>query len=129
MGEAVEEGEGMGMGMPEGQKNMPRIIRPETSTHYTENVPNRKLEKKKRPSRVVAESRRIDKSKSEVQRNRDRETDPEGNDEMSNPENLQKSRPILTGGVHHSPLRFEMTGEARNGGNMYMKGVIADVCG
>ena len=88
---------------------MRRIIRPETSTHYTENVPNRKLKRKKKekkgPNRVVAESRSIDKSKSEAQSNRDRETDPEGNDEMSNPENLQRSRPILTGGIHHSPLR------------------------
>ena len=56
----------MGVGMG-GQKNMRRIIRPETSTHYTEDVPNKKLEQI-RPSGVVVESRRIDKPKLEAQR-------------------------------------------------------------
>ena len=59
--------EGEGMGMKEGQENMRRIIRPETSTHYTENVPNSKLEQIP-PNKVAAESRRIDKSKLEAQR-------------------------------------------------------------
>jgi hypothetical protein len=68
-GETVKGGVGVGVGegRGRGQKNMGRIVRPETSTHYTDDGTDAKLVGI-RPSEVVAKAGRIDKPKLEAER-------------------------------------------------------------
>jgi hypothetical protein len=71
-GETVKGGGGVGEGRGRGQKNMGRIVRPETSTHYTEDGTNAKLVGI-RPSEVVAKGGRIDKPKLEAEKQKGQE--------------------------------------------------------
>ena len=105
---------------------MRRIVRRGTSTHYTGNVTTEKLVRI-RPSKAAMRNRKIDKPK---KRGTGRQI-LTGIDEVSNPENLQKSRPILTGGCTILPHveGFGMAGKVRNGGDMYAKVVSIDMCG